>query len=153
MRRLAGTSYAPAMASIEDTVRGYYDRELRDRATRPLGEDRVVRLHEFARLCRQDGLSSVVEVACGAGRDGKVLQKSGLTYAGLDLSASSVDICRGAGLDAVQGSALALPWDDDQFDAGWSMSTLMHLPGDGMTTALSELDRVVRSGGVVEIGV
>lgn len=29
----------------------------------------------------------------------------------------------------------------------------MHLPGDGMTTALGELGRVVRSGGVVEIGV
>lgn len=32
------------------------------------------------------------------------------------------------------------------------MSTLMHLPGDGMATALSELKRVVRPGGVVEIG-
>ena len=33
------------------------------------------------------------------------------------------------------------------------MSTLMHLPAEGMVTALSELKRVVRAGGFVEIGV
>lgn len=141
------------MPSTEDALLRYYDREMNDRAKRPLGEHREARLMNFVHLCQQEGLSSVVEVGCGAGRDGKVLQSSGLDYNGLDFSSSSVDICRGLGLDAVQGTALALPFGDDQFDAGWSMSTLMHLPGEGMATALTELKRVVRPGGVVEIGV
>ena len=42
---------------------------------------------------------------------------------------------------------------DRSFDAAWSMSTLMHLPGDGFALALHELGRVLRPGGTVEIGV
>lgn len=141
------------MPSIEDALRGYYDGEMAARAVRPLGEERESRLADFGGLCQREGLASVVEVGCGAGRDGAVLLAGGLDYTGLDVSSSAVAMCQGLGLDAVQGSALAVPFADDEFDAAWSMSTLMHLPGDGMTTALVELGRVVRPGGVVEIGV
>lgn len=141
------------MPSIEDALQRYYDREMTERAERPLGEHREGRLRGFVRLCHQEGLRSIVEVGCGAGRDGRVLRSSGLDYQGLDLSSSAARVCRDLGLNAVQGSALALPFGDDQFDAGWSMSTLMHMPGEGMGTALRELQRVIRPGGVVEIGV
>jgi SAM-dependent methyltransferase len=141
------------MKGIEDQLRAYYDREMGKRARRPLGEEREAHLTEFVRLCRGEGLASVVEVGCGAGRDGKVLAAAGLAYRGLDLSPAAVAICRELGLDAREGSALDLPFGDDEFDAGWSMSTLMHLPGDGLATALAELKRVVRPGGLLEVGV
>ena len=48
---------------------------------------------------------------------------------------------------------MALPFDDNAFDAAWSMSTLMHLPGNGFPLAVQELARVVRPGGTVAIGV
>jgi SAM-dependent methyltransferase len=140
-------------ASIEDRLRRYYDREMSDRAARPLGHQREARLAEFVQLCDRTGVRSVVEVGCGAGRDGKALAASGLAYKGVDLSSASVAMCRELGLDAYQGSALALPFPDDEFDAGWSMSTLMHLPGEGLASALAELHRVIRPGGVLEIGV
>jgi SAM-dependent methyltransferase len=77
----------------------------------------------------------------------------GVDYTGVDVSSSAVRICRDLGLDAVEASATALPFATDAFDAAWSMSTLMHLPGDGFARALAELARVVRPRGVVEIGV
>ena len=141
------------MTSIEERLQHYYDDEMAQRATRPLGEQRETRLADFVRLCLGTGMRSVVEVGSGAGRDGKVLSAAGLSYKGIDLSAASVDLCRALGLETVAGSAQALPYADDEFDAGWSMSTLMHLPGDGMVVALSELHRVIRRGGVLELGV
>lgn len=141
------------MTSIEEQLQHYYDREMAQRAERPLGEERESRLADFVRLCRDRGLRSVVEVGCGAGRDGKVLAAAGLAYKGIDLSAASVDLCRALGLEAVAGSAQDLPYADDEFDAGWSMSTLMHLPGEGLRVALGELHRVIRPGGVLEVGV
>jgi SAM-dependent methyltransferase len=141
------------MTSIEDRLRTYYDQEMLLRAERPLGEQREAALADFVRLCRDDALSSVVEIGCGAGRDGKVLAAAGLAFQGLDLSVSAVELCRSLGLAAVVGSAVDLPYEDDAFDAGWSMSTLMHLPGDGLATALRELRRVIRPGGVLELGV
>ncbi|TQM57393.1 class I SAM-dependent methyltransferase [Humibacillus xanthopallidus] len=140
------------MASIEQRLRAYYDEEMAQRAERPLGAERESRLAAFVQHCHEAGLTSVVEIGCGAGRDGKVLAASGLAYRGLDLSTAAVELCRGLGLDAVVGSATELPYDTDEFDAGWSMSTLMHLPGDGLAVALSELRRVIRPGGVLEVG-
>jgi SAM-dependent methyltransferase len=140
------------MTGIEEQLRRYYDREMSQRARRPLGEERAAHLADFVRLCRSEGLTSVVEVGCGAGRDGTALSSSGLAYKGLDLSPASVAICRELGLEAHEGSALDLPFAADEFDAGWSMSTLMHLTGDGLTTALAELKRVIRPGGILEVG-
>lgn len=134
-------------------LKAYYDREMPSRADRPLSEDRREIVHAFAARLVERGLSSVVEVGCGAGRDGLVLAESGLSYRGCDLSPVAVRICRDLGLDAEQAPAAALPYDDDSFDAAWSMSTLMHLPDDGFAEALRELRRVVRPGGLVEIGV
>jgi SAM-dependent methyltransferase len=140
------------MTGIEEQLRRYYDREMSERARRPLGEERATHLADFVRLCRSEGLTSVVEVGCGAGRDGTVLSSSGLAYKGLDRSPASVAICRELGLEAHEGSALDLPFAADEFDAGWSMSTLMHLTGDGLTTALAELKRVIRPGGILDVG-
>ncbi|UUZ45017.2 class I SAM-dependent methyltransferase [Janibacter limosus] len=96
---------------------------------------------------------SVLEVGCGAGRDGTVIRDAGLDYTGVDLSASSINICARQGLRAAQADATSLPFDDSTFDAARSMSTLMHLPNNDLGLALRELARVVRPGGVVEIGV
>lgn len=138
---------------ISAQLRRYYDQEVTDRAKRPLGERRRAHLTEFIDACGRRGHRSVVEVGCGAGRDGKTMVEAGLAYTGLDVSTGAVAACRDLGLRAQEGSALALPFATDSFDAGWSMSTLMHLPGDGMTTALAELTRVVRADGLLEIGV
>lgn len=134
-------------------MRAYYDAEMADRAVRPLGEERTSHLSEFVDLCKVKGYRAVVEVGCGAGRDAKVIVRAGLGYIGVDLSAAAVDICQEQGLEAIESSATELPFADGSFDAGWTMSTLMHLPGDDILLAVSELARVIRLGGVLEVGV
>ncbi|MDH2413017.1 class I SAM-dependent methyltransferase [Nocardioides sp. CER19] len=143
----------PGAEGVEGVHRRFYDTELADRASRPLGDDRERQVREFARRCVAEDRRKVLEVGCGAGRDGRVIADAGLAYAGVDLSPVGARICRDAGLGACAASALALPFADDTFDAGWSMSTLMHLDGDGMQRALAELRRVIGPGGVLEVGV
>ena len=62
-------------------------------------------------------------------------------------------MCRALGVDAHRGSAVALPFDDGGFDAGWSMSTLLHVPDHQVAVALAELVRVVVPGAPLAIGV
>lgn len=95
----------------------------------------------------------MLEVGCGPGRDGAALDAAGFEYTGVDLSPVAARICREQGLSAREADATSLPFATDSFDAAWSMSTLMHLPGDGFAQAIDELKRVVRPGGMVEIGV
>lgn len=135
------------------SLKAFYDAEMGDRASRPLGEERLRHVEAFGSAARQRGCRSVLEVGCGAGRDGRLLRDAGLVYVGVDLSTQAARTCRALGLPAVEGSATCLPFAGASVDAAWSMSTLMHLPGDGFTRALEELRRVVRPSGLVEIGV
>ncbi len=123
------------------------------RAACPVGSHRAEHLQDFIHRCQVEGFTSVIEVGCGAGRDGVVLRDAGLTYVGTDLSSVGVQICRDAGLDACEASAIDLPFPDNYFDNGWSMSTLMHLEGADMDAAVSELARVIRPGRLLEVGV
>lgn len=134
-------------------MRDYYDAEVPTRADRPLGPHRSQHLETFVGVCRLRQLRAILEVGCGAGRDGTALRSAGLAYTGVDLSAAGVALCAGSGLPAVQASAVELPFRDGVFDGGWTMSTLMHLPGDDFELALAELARVIRPGGLLELGV
>ncbi|WP_076258337.1 class I SAM-dependent methyltransferase [Intrasporangium flavum] len=141
------------MSDHEARLRAYYDAEMAERDVRPLGEQREAHVAGFAALCTEQRRASVLEVGCGAGRDGRILAAAGLGYTGVDLSRAAVELCRAHGLEAHLASALDLPFEDDTFEAAWTMSTLMHLEGDGIVRALAEVRRVVRPGGLLEIGV
>ncbi|KRE38867.1 hypothetical protein ASG73_00385 [Janibacter sp. Soil728] len=138
---------------VRADLRAFYDQEMTERASRPVTAARSRHLDRFVEEVQRRGAVSVLEVGCGAGRDGTVIQSAGLAYTGVDLSASSIDICVRQGLRATRADAISLPFGDSTFDAAWSMSTLMHLPDNDFGLALRELARVVRPGGLVEIGV
>jgi SAM-dependent methyltransferase len=141
------------VSDISANLKSFYDGEVEDRAGRPLGDWRTELVRAFTGRLRANEGQTLLEVGCGAGRDALILSESGWTYTGVDLSSVAVRTCRELGLHAIEASATRLPFAADSFDAAWSMSTLMHLPGDGFGRAIQELRRVVRPGGVIEIGV
>lgn len=141
------------MSEVDEVHRRFYDSELEQRARRPLGDDRERQVRDFVARCLSERRARVLEVGCGAGRDGRFIADAGLAYSGIDLSPVGARVCRDAGLAACAGSALALPFADNTFDAGWTMSTLMHLPGDGMERALAELGRVLVPDALLDVGV
>jgi SAM-dependent methyltransferase len=141
------------VSDIDANLKSFYNNEMGDRARRTLGDEREHRVRAFTDHLHARGAKELLEVGCGAGRDGLILSESGCNYTGIDLSSAAVQTCRDLGLHAVEAAATSLPFVDNTFDAAWSMSTLMHLPGDGLDQAIRELRRVVRPGAVVEIGV
>lgn len=140
-------------SDVRENLRAHYDAtEMQQRATRPLGEGRSRALDGFLEQLRVRELRSVLEIGCGAGRDGASIQDAGFEYSGMDLSPAAVQHCTDRGLRAVEADATCLPCDSHSFDAAWSMSTLMHLPGEDFAKALDEISRVVRPGGLIEVG-
>jgi len=137
---------------VEQSLAAFYDRELHHRADRHLSASRIELRASFMTMLRTEGRTSVVEVGAGAGQDGVAFREQGFSYQGTDLSAASPSICSCLGLDVRQGSALALPFADHQFAAGWSMSTLMHITDDDIDTALAEIRRVLETGALLALG-
>ncbi|WP_432878444.1 class I SAM-dependent methyltransferase [Kribbella sp. CA-245084] len=136
----------------EQDLIAYYSNEIGARTDRALPEPRVARRDAFLTRLRDEGRHSVVELGCGPGRDGEAIAGAGFAYTGVDLSPASVEACRSLGLDARVASVLELPFEDGTFDAGWTMSTLLHVADEDLDQALGEIVRVLRPGAPLAVG-
>ena len=141
-----------ARAQRESDLISYYTNEVRDRQDRELPDNRVRVREAYLRQLDAEGRRSVVEIGCGPGRDGEAFAAAGFAYTGVDLAPASVEACRSLGLDARVASVLDLPFEDATFEAGWTMSTLLHIADADLDNALAEIVRVLRPGAPVGIG-
>lgn len=97
---------------------------------------------------------TVLEIGLGQGAESEQLIRRGARWSGLDLTRESVErvrarlSVRGLPHDALkQGSALAIPYEDDSFDHVFSHGVLHHIPD--IRTAQAEIHRVLRPGGTL----
>jgi len=131
---------------------GYYDAEVHERAGRELPAERVARRETYVEQVRAEERRSVLEIGAGPGRDATAFVRAGLDYTGVDLAPASAQFCCALGLDVRVASVLALPFPDATFDAGWTMSTLLHVADADLDAALAEVVRVMRPAAPVAVG-
>ncbi|MGW7684664.1 class I SAM-dependent methyltransferase [Kribbella sp. NPDC054772] len=130
----------------------YYSNEVQARSDRELPDARVDRRTAYLSQLQAEGRHSVLEIGCGPGRDGAAIAAAGFDYTGVDLAPASVEACRELGLRAEVASVLELPFGDGTFDAGWTMSTLLHVADEDLDLALREIVRVLKPGAPLAIG-
>ena len=102
-----------------------------------------------------DDLSNkrTLEIGLGYGTLGGMLVERGARYTGVDISPGPVAMMehrialagRAGACDAQQGSALALPFPDGEFDAVYTIGCLHHT--GNLALAIEEVRRVLRPGG------
>jgi len=101
---------------------------------------------ELAFLARHGRGKSLLEVGCGTGLLLERMAAFASEAEGVDLSPGMLDKARARGLTVREGSATALPYEDDRFDVSCSFKVLAHI--EQIRAALSEMIRVVRPGGL-----
>lgn len=95
----------------------------------------------------------ILDAGCGTGA---ILQRLGnpAKNAGIDLAPEAIQFCHERGLDNVhQGDICALPFADASFDAVICSSVLYHQWVRDVATAIHEMGRVLRPGGLLVINV
>lgn len=103
---------------------------------------------QAAELVRRVGEGKrVLEVGCGTGLVLERVAHFADEAIGMDLSPAMLERARARGLSVVEGSATALPFDDESFDVAYTFKVLAHIPEADQ--CLSEMVRVVRPGGHV----
>src|SRR6266404_3138218 len=96
---------------------------------------------------------AILDAGCGTGA---ILQRLGSPQrnVGIDLAPEAISFCRERGLNNVrQGDICALPFADASFDAVISSSVLYHGWVTDVATAVGEMHRVLRPGGLLVINV
>lgn len=94
----------------------------------------------------------VLDIGSGPGRDGLILKEVGFEVTCLDASIAMTEMCRQRGLNALVGDFGQLPFADESFDGAWAYTSLLHVPKELISPALSEIRRVLRPEGVFGLG-
>lgn len=119
---------------------------------------------DFDRLGLKPG-DRVLDMGCGAGRHAFEMYRRGADVMAFDMDADELagvldlftamkeagEAPVGAQADIMKGDALALPFDDDEFDRVVAAEVLEHIPAD--IQAIQELVRVLRPGGTLAVSV
>ena len=137
---------------LRDRLRQAYDNgaEARDRSVLPQwkASERI----DFLSQLRANGLTRLLEVGAGTGRDGRFLADEGCMVTCIDLSPEMVQLCRDKGLEALVMDVAELSFADEYFDAVYSFNSLLHLPKDKLPNVLQEIRRVLRHEGLFYLG-
>ena len=151
LRRLALDS--PSMTDdVRGDLRSYYEEEARQGLRGPLKGGRAAVRRKFIAVLHAEARTSVVDFGSGPGRDAHGFLDEGIAYIGVDLAHGNGVLAAERGITVVHGSIDAPPFAPASFDAGWSMSTLMHLPTTEVPAALQAMVRTLRPGAPLWIG-
>lgn len=140
------------MDHAQQDLRAYYEEEARRRLRGPLRGPRLNLRTDFIALLAAEGRTSVLDLGAGPGGDGPPFGAAGIRFVGLDLAVGNAKVAAADGVTVVPGSMAAPPFRTATFDAGWSMSALMHIPTADVPAALAAMLRPLRPGAPVLIG-
>lgn len=133
-------------------LQAYYEQEATQRTRKPLTGRRVEIRAEFIGMLAAEDRQRVLDLGAGPGGDGPAFVEEGFTYIGLDLAHGNGVLAAESGVTVIQGSLTAPPFRARTFDAGWSMSTLMHIPEDEVPAALRAMIGPLSSGAPLMVG-
>lgn len=117
----------PDERTIAD-LRSYYEREAELKRRGSPGPNRVRARDEYIELLRREDRRRVIDFGAGPGEDVVSFVEAGIACIGVDLAFGNAKLAADQELLVVHGSIAAPPFRAASFDAGWSMSTLMHVP-------------------------
>jgi ubiquinone/menaquinone biosynthesis C-methylase UbiE len=94
--------------------------------------------------------ANVLDVGCGIGKLYRYIPGT-MTYTGLDLTEHFLEIARteNPGINVVHGSALNLPFDDNEFEYAVCKDFLEHVDPDDVQVAVQEMARVASRGIII----
>ena len=133
-------------------LRSYYEEEARRRLREKLGRRRVSERNEYISLLQAESRPSVIDFGAGPGLDIDGFVAAGLHAVGLDLAHGNGVLASERGVTVVQASIDAPPIRSGSFQAGWSMSTLMHIPDERMPDTLASMAVVLAPGAPLFVG-
>ena len=94
------------------------------------------------------GCKRILDVGCGKGR---FMLKSPDRIEGIDIDEGNVVECKKEGLKVRVGDVLDLPYEDSSFDCVHTSHVIEHFFPKDLYRALGEMDRVLKSGGILVI--
>jgi ubiquinone/menaquinone biosynthesis C-methylase UbiE len=130
-----------------------YNRYARERDGSQMQDWKITVRAKFLAALQQADSHTLLEIGSGPGRDGLFFQENGMEVICVDLSPVMVELCREKGLHAEVMDARKLEFPEASFDAIYCMNSLLHINKSELPDVLLQMDRLLKPGGLVYIGV
>ena len=128
----------PSNRATTADLRAYYEREAELGLRGIPAPNRLRARDEFIELLSAERRHRLVDFGAGPGEDLVGFVEADIDSVGVDLALGNAKLAANRGLHVVAGSIAAPPFRPGSFDAGWSMSTFMHVPEtEGAAVALA----------------
>ena len=128
-----------------------YNRTADEYALSVIGGEDKAELQKLKSLLKSG--DKVLDVACAAGRDTRILKDMGFNAVGSDLADNLLGIARKSNPDIefFHADIRALPFPDASFQAVWASAVLHHVEKQEMSVALKEFWRVLAPRGILYV--
>lgn len=130
-----------------DKTIDFYNAHSRGQVT---NKPHITLTQELTRFTRYVPAGRILDQGCSFGRDTDWFAKAGYETVGIDLSPGMIAESkkRYPDLNFQVMDVRHLDFSDEYFDGVWSSATLLHLNPDDIDTAMQEVNRVLKPGGV-----
>jgi SAM-dependent methyltransferase len=142
----------PSTHDIKASLRRSYDAKADERNEKGLIAFREPMRLRFVEQLRTESKTELLEIGAGAGHEAAYFAEAGLSVMATDISPENVARCRAKGVDSEVADFYELAYRDDTYDAVWAASCLVHVPDRDLDTVLGEIGRVLRTGGLLFVG-
>lgn len=94
-----------------------------------------------------------MDIGSGPGQHSKYFKDKDLQVTCIDISPNMVDACKARGIEAYEMDLYSLNFEEETFDAIWSMNCLLHVPKSSLGSVLHNIKKIMKSGGYFYLGV
>jgi len=106
----------------------------------------------FLSYLQHEKKKTLLEIGAGTGNDSLYFKKHGLRVTAMDISPEHIRYSKKRGLSTILLDMYDLHKLHRQFDAVYSMSSLVHIPKKDMGRVLSKIKRTVNKNGLFYLG-
>jgi len=129
------------------------DAKRRDSAEEKRDQWKLDIREKFAKLLKNEGKKTILELGSGAGLDAKFFQDKGFDVLATDLSSEMIKMCRKRGLDAKVVDLYDLSSLKKKYDGVFSMNVLLHVPSKDLEEILNNITGTLNKEGIFFYGV
>lgn len=139
--------------NIKDQLKESYERNARSRDRDYIVPWKIKELEKFLSYTKFQCVHSLLDLGAGTGQYAKHLQNKGLQVTCIDISTEMIKACKEKALEAYVMDFYDLNFEEESFDAVWSLNTLLHIPKKHIDQVLKNVKRVLKPKGLFYIGV
>tara|TARA_Y100000310_G_scaffold153901_1_gene153462 strand:+ start:26267 stop:26848 length:582 start_codon:yes stop_codon:yes gene_type:complete len=116
--------------------------------------EKLLELHrrfEFPKFIELLNGKKVLDLGCGAGEHSLFFKEKGLEITAIDLSERMIELCKDKGINAQVMDIENLEYADQSFDGIWAVTSLLHIPKEGLSKVISKLNAILKSEGILYV--